>query len=102
MASTIRYYSNMKTFIRVIKRTFLFLEMIRAHCELFPGSIQPHPYQCAQYFDCGPTIGGSYLRECKYPQLFDEVSYLACLTKYINNKQSSLLAKCKIYLGKGF
>jgi hypothetical protein len=74
MASTIRYYSNMKTFIIVIKRTSLFLEMIRAHCELFPGSIQPHPYQCAQYFDCGPTIGGSYLRECKYPQLFDEVS----------------------------
>jgi len=74
MASTICYYTNMKTFIRVIKRTSLFLEMIRAHCELFPGSIQPHPYQCAQYFDCGPTIGGSYLRECKYPQLFDQVS----------------------------
>jgi len=64
MASTIRYYSNMKTFIRVIKRTSLFLEMIRAHCELFLLSMR--------------------------------------LTKYINFKQSSLLAKCKIYLGKDF
>ncbi|XP_071165551.1 uncharacterized protein [Mytilus edulis] len=49
-------------------------DMIKSHCTINPSTIQPHLYQCAQYFDCGPTIGGSYLRECKYPQLFDTTS----------------------------
>lgn len=51
-----------------------FVDMIKGHCTINPSTIQPHLYQCAQYFDCGPTIGGSYLRECKYPQLFDTTS----------------------------
>ncbi|XP_069104084.1 LOW QUALITY PROTEIN: uncharacterized protein [Argopecten irradians] len=45
--------------------------MVKLYCLNNKDAIQPHPYQCAQYYDCRRAIGGSYLRECKYPQLFD-------------------------------
>ncbi|KAK3095139.1 hypothetical protein FSP39_010723 [Pinctada imbricata] len=48
--------------------------MIRPYCAANPNSILAHPYNCAQYYDCRKAIGGSHLRECKYPQLFQESS----------------------------
>ena len=63
--------------------------MIQAYCTLVPTAIVPHPLQCARYFDCRQAIGGSYLRECRYPQLFDSptltcrnFSDVACGNKY--------------------
>ncbi|KAK3589928.1 hypothetical protein CHS0354_034946 [Potamilus streckersoni] len=51
--------------------------MAGAFCSANPTEIIPHPTNCAQYYDCREAIAGSYLRECRYPQLFDTTS-LTC------------------------
>ena len=35
-----------------------------------------HPTQCAQFYDCSrpASLYGTYLHECQYPQMFDDVS----------------------------
>ncbi|XP_061184903.1 uncharacterized protein LOC133192909 isoform X1 [Saccostrea echinata] len=52
-------------------------DMVKQHCRDNRMAILPHPFQCAQYYDCRRVIGNSHLRECKYPQLFDE-STMTC------------------------
>lgn len=42
-----------------------------------PMAVIAHFNNCAQYFDCREAVNGSFLRECRYPQLFDEVE-LTC------------------------
>ncbi|KAL5005503.1 hypothetical protein ScPMuIL_018959 [Solemya velum] len=46
-------------------------------CRANADTILPHPLNCAQYYDCRQAVGGSYLRECRYPQLFD-IDSLTC------------------------
>ena len=49
----------------------LFPEMATQFCRENPTTILEHQTNCAQYYDCRKEVGGSYLRECRYPQLYD-------------------------------
>ncbi|XP_065924132.1 uncharacterized protein [Magallana gigas] len=48
----------------------------RAFCDANPGVKVAHPRDCSKYFDCSRPNGdyGQYMFECKYPDLFDQVS----------------------------
>nr|XP_022322146.1 uncharacterized protein LOC111123822 isoform X3 [Crassostrea virginica] len=39
-------------------------------CKINPTAIQPHPVNCAQYYNCSAIKAGSALQECRYPNLF--------------------------------
>ena len=45
-------------------------------CTVRPSSMMAHPTQCAQFYDCSrpASLYGTYLHECQYPQMFDDVS----------------------------
>lgn len=47
-------------------------QMATQYCKANPTEILAHQTNCAQYYDCRQAVGGSYLRECRYPQLFLE------------------------------
>ena len=51
----------------------LYTDMAKKYCRLNPTAIIAHFNNCAQYFDCREAVKQSFLRECRYPQLFDEV-----------------------------
>ena len=48
--------------------------MAAKYCVANPSAIVAHVKNCAQYYDCRQAVGGSYLRECRYPQLFDDIN----------------------------
>ncbi|XP_062614312.1 uncharacterized protein LOC134276046 [Saccostrea cucullata] len=77
------------------------------YCQSNPGSVVPHPANCAQYYNCSQrnTRLGGYLMECPYPQLFSTISHSCqdftttqCHSRfepkspceYINNRESSI------------
>lgn len=51
---------------------WLFSDEWEQFCKVNPQSIQPHPINCAQYYNCTALTSGegTLLQECKYPDLF--------------------------------
>lgn len=49
-------------------------QMATQYCKANPTKILAHQTNCAQYYDCRQAVGGSFLRECRYPQLFLEAN----------------------------
>ncbi|KAL4228860.1 hypothetical protein ACF0H5_011900 [Mactra antiquata] len=43
---------------------------IASYCQANPTEIKVHDTNCAQYYNCSNFHDGTYLQECKYPDLF--------------------------------
>lgn len=73
---------------------------IPSYCRSYPGTILPHPTDCAKYFRCPTnkfdTI--TYQEECTYPDLYSTVSH-SCqnFTSVSCGIRQEPQAPCKIY-----
>lgn len=73
------------------------VDNIDQFCKSKPGTVRPHPTNCAQYYNCSQTsVQGDHLFECPYPDLFDS-STLLCrnFTTVPCGKRQEPMAPCK-------
>lgn len=92
-----RFFSSKGPKLNLISVSLFFSDMVKSYCRVNVEAIFAHPRNCAQYYDCRQVIGGSYLRECRYPQLFDERGICRNFSEVNCGERTEPEAPCKLF-----